>query len=120
MTQEELNKKLFDAVENNDIDGVKEALSLGADVNAVDDYGNTALISACMWGYTNIVELLLEYGADINIKNNKGLTALGILKVNHPEKYKKWIEETVVKPRQEKLNQEDSVIRPEQQIDWNI
>lgn len=44
----------------------KEALSNLEDVNQVSN-GNTQLMRACMWGYFDIVQLLVENGADVNI-----------------------------------------------------
>ena len=41
-----------------------------------NDGGNTALILAASYDRTEIVELLLAYKADLNIKNNAGYTAL--------------------------------------------
>jgi ankyrin repeat protein len=38
--------------------------------------GNTALQFAAMSGHTEIVELLLENGADKSLKDNRGMTAL--------------------------------------------
>ena len=32
-------------------------------------YGDTALILAARWGYTDVVKILVEHGADIHIKN---------------------------------------------------
>ena len=76
MTQGELNQKLFDAVCKNNINGMKEALSLGADANSADIDGDTALMYTCWWGYTGIIRLLLKHGADINITDKWGNTAL--------------------------------------------
>ena len=51
-------------------------LSLGADVNAVDEAGNTALSRCCDKGYTKKVRLLLKHGADPTILNNQGQNCL--------------------------------------------
>ena len=51
-------------------------LSLGADVNAVDNYGNTALSNCCYAGYTKKVRLLLKHGADPTILDNEGHNCL--------------------------------------------
>jgi ankyrin repeat protein len=60
---------LFVVVEKNDIQKVRNALSLGADVNARDPYANmTPLMMAAYDGYTEIAALLLEKGAEVNAK----------------------------------------------------
>ena len=57
--------------------------------------GNTALMHAAQNDFVEIGQILLDNKADINIKNNKGKTALDIAKengrknfVNLLEKYK--------------------------------
>ena len=71
-----LNQKLIDAAKGNNIKGVREEIKLGADVNAKDKYGDTALILAAWYGYTEVAKLLLAAGADVNAKDNGGYTAL--------------------------------------------
>jgi serine/threonine-protein phosphatase 6 regulatory ankyrin repeat subunit B len=43
-------------------------LGYGADVNAKDEFGSTALMRASMNGHTNVVQLLLKSGAAVNIQ----------------------------------------------------
>ena len=62
---------------------VQELINAHADVNAIDNDGGTALITATVTNRTDIIRLLLSAGADINIKDNDGLTALDIAKDNH-------------------------------------
>ena len=57
---------------------VKLLLAKGADVNAVDDQGNTALMLAANAGEFQIVASLIDAGANVNAKNKEGLTALGL------------------------------------------
>jgi ankyrin repeat protein len=52
----------------------KLAITLGADVKAANQAGDTALHGAAAKGYANIVELLVDSGADPNAKNRKGQT----------------------------------------------
>jgi ankyrin repeat protein len=54
---------------------VRCLLDLGADVNAVDDKGMSALHSAAAHGNTAVVKVLVAGGADINLKDGKGNTA---------------------------------------------
>ena len=51
-------------------------LDKGADVNAKNDYGYTALIWASSNRQTEIVAMLLEKGADVNATDDYGDTAL--------------------------------------------
>jgi ankyrin repeat protein len=50
-------------------------LDLGADINAVDDDGMTALIRAARCGHETLVKMLLSRGADPTVKDKKGWTA---------------------------------------------
>jgi ankyrin repeat protein len=59
---------LYYAVHNNEIDGLKFALSLGIDVNLKNGILlNTAVFTANNAKDVTIVKLLLENGADINL-----------------------------------------------------
>ena len=44
----------------------------GADVNARDDLGNTALLGAVLRGWNDAVRALIEFGADPYLPNNEG------------------------------------------------
>lgn len=55
---------------------MKLLLQFGADVNAQNCQGDTALHIAAVQGMINKVEMLLEFGADASIKNDRGQTAL--------------------------------------------
>ncbi len=51
-------------------------LEYGADVNGTTPEGKTALMSAALLGYVEIVRLLLEYGADVHVHDPRNQTAL--------------------------------------------
>lgn len=51
---------------------IKLLISKGADINAIDKNGNTALIVAAISHNVENANMLLKYNADINIKNNEG------------------------------------------------
>lgn len=60
-----------------DTNSVKTLLDKGADVNARDMDGNTALDWAAGEGHVEIVKLLLDRGADVNVKDKMlGFTPL--------------------------------------------
>jgi len=69
--------ELIDAVNDNDIDLVRELLDAGVDANIRDGNGWTALMEASSFeGNTEIVRLLLENGADPDIQSHNGWTVL--------------------------------------------
>lgn len=66
------------AVREGHFDIVKLLLESGAVIDAQDAFGNTPLIEAVMSfkGDPQIIEILLAYGADKNIKNKEGVSPL--------------------------------------------
>ena len=79
-TQEEKegipDKVFLQAVISGDIAEVKRLIEEGADVNAQNYYGETALMFASNFGYTEVAQLLIEEGADVNAGDDEGMTAL--------------------------------------------
>ena len=65
-----------------DIDGLNGALAAGADVNARDGRGRTALMHAADKGYVPLVERLLSAKADPNLRGADGATALFVAAVH--------------------------------------
>jgi hypothetical protein len=65
--QRALDRELYEAAENGDIEGVREMLEAGANVNAVLDGDGSPLIAAARRGGAEMVRFLVELGADINL-----------------------------------------------------
>jgi ankyrin repeat protein len=63
------NEAFFAAARKGDVAAVKAFLDKGIDVNAKTHYGATALAYACDKGHTELVKLLLERGADPNVRD---------------------------------------------------
>lgn len=58
---------------------VATVIDLGADVNATNEAGDTALHAAATRGLNTVVQLLADKGAQLNVKNKRGLTPLAAL-----------------------------------------
>lgn len=58
---------LMTAVKNNDVAGVRDLIKQGINVNELDANNDAPLIIAAYKGYTDIVKLLLEAGADVTV-----------------------------------------------------
>ena len=71
-----INDDLWQALKEGNTSRVAELISSGADVNAKDKGGWTALIWLAFRGHTGIVKLLIDKGAEVNAKTNYGETAL--------------------------------------------
>ena len=77
---DQVQAMLWDACQTGNLGQVKAALAQGADVNGLDQRrsrtGRRPLNWAAWHGYTQIIGVLLEQGADINATNISGFTAL--------------------------------------------
>jgi ankyrin repeat protein len=60
------------------LEAVKLCVSLGLEVNAATDKGETALHGAAHRGADSIAKYLLEQGANLNVRNKRGFTPLDI------------------------------------------
>lgn len=70
------DKPLFYAVGLDNLSAVQLLLDHGANVNATDQNGETALMKAAKKDNVSMKDLLLKYGADVKLKDNKGYTVL--------------------------------------------
>ena len=58
------------------IEAIKLCLTAGLDVNASDGRGQTALHGAALQGFDLVVKFLVDHGAKLDVKDNRGLTPL--------------------------------------------
>lgn len=65
-----------DAVKRGDVPMVLDLLSRGADVDARDRHGQTALMLSAHAGHRQVVETLIGHRANLNITAKFGLSAL--------------------------------------------
>ena len=68
-----------------DIDTVMKLLSLGEDVNQVSN-GMTPAMYAAKFNRTEILELLINHGADLKTRNDKKMTAAKYAEIHGAEK----------------------------------
>ncbi len=71
------------AVITGDYVNVASLLAEGVEVNQRDRYGQTALMLAARHGWGEVVRLLLEYNAGLDVTAKYGLSALMLAVVNH-------------------------------------
>ena len=68
---------IWTAAAQGNIEAIKELLAAGTDLNAKEPAGgSTPLIVAALLGQTEAARLLIENGANVNARNNDGITAL--------------------------------------------
>jgi len=77
---------IIDLTRWNDIEGVKKLIEAGEDLNTRDIFGFTSLIVASYYGHFEMAVILLVAGADKDLKNYMGKTALYYAIRNHHEK----------------------------------
>lgn len=81
-----LSIQLVSAIFANDSFKIRSLLDRGIDVNDGGFFNIPPLIRAALYGKSEALQTLIECGADKNIKDKQGRTALELAKkYNHPE-----------------------------------
>ncbi len=80
-----------EAVRSGDVDRVRAVLHSGADINALDEHGQTALMNAVYWGNVDIARLLIESGADLDHTAKYSLTALFLAVIGNRPQFVKML-----------------------------
>ncbi|NYZ77213.1 ankyrin repeat domain-containing protein [Candidatus Micrarchaeota archaeon] len=92
----QLNKELLEAAEKGDTGKVADLLKMGADPNAKDKYGVSALSYAAYERHVEITRLLLENGADPDSKSKLEISPLfGAVGEGYLRKYSNYSREIV-------------------------
>src|SRR5215469_6121240 len=69
LAAQDINEDLMEAVRRGDAARVEALIAKGANVNASWRYGETPLFFACDRGFTPVVKVLLEHGAEVTTKD---------------------------------------------------
>lgn len=66
-----MNRELIKYAEQGNTEQVRQLLQSGADINATDEQGRTAVMAATYHNHVGTVEALIQAGADINIRDHQ-------------------------------------------------
>lgn len=83
-------EQLFSKVRHNRIEDVKKLLDEGTNIRIKDTNGNSLLHICAQNNLKRMASLILDYGADINAENKKGITALDYCDNYHFDKLGDW------------------------------
>ncbi|MDR0289007.1 MAG: ankyrin repeat domain-containing protein [Rickettsiales bacterium] len=102
--QEELNRQLFDALMQGNVEQAKKLAKEGANIlEAVNEDGMTVLHLVAINGQEERAEMLIKNGADINKEDNEGMTPLHRAAINGQEE----MVELLIRNRAD-INKEDN------------
>ena len=80
-----MDKDWEDAARSGDARALAEQLAVGAAVDALDRYGQSALMLAAVRGHLAAVRVLIDAGASLDTTAKHGLSATMLAAVNHHE-----------------------------------
>lgn len=73
----DIQKAFHEAIKKNDVETARRMIAAGADVNAAyDEYENRSLLDASYQGNLDLVKMLVEAGADVNLSDGCGVVPL--------------------------------------------
>jgi ankyrin repeat protein len=76
-TDQELDDRLITACRSGaTVEGIASLLDRGANINATNEYGQTAVFAAADDGNAKVIRLLISKGADVNVKDKSGTSPL--------------------------------------------
>jgi len=78
-----MNSEWREATRAGDLNRVSALLDQGADVDSLDEHGQTALMNAVYRGDLELTQLLIQRGADLNRTAKYRLTALMLAVINN-------------------------------------
>jgi ankyrin repeat protein len=77
---------VWGAAAGGDLETVRGVLDAGGDPDALEPNGATPIIVAAMFGHADLVDLLIERKATLDVQNNDGATALHVAALfGHPD-----------------------------------
>ena len=81
--KQNLNNLLHLYVEDGDLAKVKHVVELGADINALDQFGETILMKCALMNLGAITEYILTQNPDLTLENDESATAQMIAEQNN-------------------------------------
>jgi ankyrin repeat protein len=69
--QRTLDNDIIDAAIDGNLEQVRNLFSMGANIDAKDQWENTPLMRACLHGREDVVRFLLDNGANVNAKSSR-------------------------------------------------
>jgi ankyrin repeat protein len=81
-----LSLNTITAVRQNDVPAIQACIGTGVNVDDIGEYGDTLLMYACKNEAWDVARYLMDAGANLNIKNNRGATAMNFAMFYENEK----------------------------------
>ena len=73
-SSEGTDRLLHKSVVSKNFSKVNELLAKGCDINEIDNKGKTALMYACEYGLTDMIQYLIDHKADLNLVTNEHIS----------------------------------------------